>query len=496
MNTAVKPIQRMPPGHYLVQGLQTLNAGSTVTIDFSNLSKVISDARKLGKTPFVHAISFVIGHTGTFDVSAHNAMVSDIQRGCFYDVNFQQPTLTQNMFSRNPSLAFIRQVGRLVNAPAVALDRNLQLKRRLYNRQDTTNTIAATGSVIPSPDVDKRPDLLAGWGDDENFQLVASTAATNFDFHDVFSLPLCKAVGGWFNDKIPLMMIADSKNPWKVTIGEITAGGNNIRTDMFRTTAHSVQVGVYVYLSFLDSNSDITVGTLWNSISLAFSNNTPLPAHYTKFFGITPVYTSSQKDGPLNIPTPYVPFNFQSILNQNEIRVFYCNEQVFPLSSDSSFARIWESWQLGASVGEHPCLNYNEQGTYTFFKSGGSTIAVGEIATWYSNTALGLMTGFPFLPLIANNFMVKGFVPNHMDKPGCDANYRVSIDGGAPLPTTNLLMVYVGEYPADRKRAMSYALFGTPDGAIDESLWNPDLSNSISAQADNAKDIVPWTLKR
>lgn len=494
-----KRVKRIGPDWYDVGPAQVLAAGSSITVNFNILNKIISDAKTLGKTPYVHAIAIVMNHSGTLAASGAgaDASVADIQRGCFYEANWQQPNIKESWFSVNPRLSFMRQVGLMVNPTAVALDRLIQSSRRMFNSLTTSDVIVPSGSIVPSPDVDVRPSLVAGWRDDTNWQAVSATVATPFDFVDVFTVPMCKSTtGGFYNDKLPLTMIADPANPWQLLLSEVTAGGHNIRTDLFKTTAHTVEVQVKVYVSFVDENSTLSVGVQWSCNQYSFQNNTPLPAHYHVAIIHAPDYNSTTVDGATGLAVPYLPTNYQDIILNDTLRTYDCQVQVWPLNTASEVERQIVCFNIGAGIGERPFALYDQNKTSTLYVPSTSTIVGPEVASWLGATGIGVLSSMPFFPVLVNNMLTKGFLPNIMAKPGCSVDHRVTLEGPFSLPTTNFFDIYIAEHDSDRQVAMSYAMYGNATGSIPQGAFKPLIANEMSPYADTAKDIVPWVMER
>ena len=482
------------PGWYQVgQALTSAGAGSAQTFDMSALAKIVSDAKMLGFTPYAHAISVVVNYNGNYGVAPAVATLSDINRGCFFDVNILQSNVKNAWFNTRVTLAHHRIAGRIINARDVALDRNIPYKRRLFQRMDTSDL--TTQALIPSPDVDKRPDLCSGFGDDENFQAVQVVIPAAFDFSDVFTLPVCKqTIGGFSQDRLPLEMFSDPKNPVKYTITEQIVTGNDIRTDVFNAPGMNISYELWIYVSFVGANSALPIGVQWTCNSYSFNNNGPAPSHYHVFLGFFPRFDAPTKDG--GVAVPYEPQNYIGNLAGSQLRVYDCNVQVFPLNTESDFTRMYELWNVGGALGEHPTLNYDQRLADTRYKGPGSLLAGAVVNPNYSVNARGYMTGFTVFPLLTNTWLARGFMPNIMVKPGCAADLRIALEGAAPVPTTAAFNIYVSEYDDDRITAASYALYGKQDGKVDPSSWQPQLANDMSAFADSCKDIVPWVLNR
>lgn len=498
MNSAKRTV-RVTPGFYKVGLTAVMASGGNVTFDLSNLTRVLSDAAKNGKTPMVHAISLAINHSGTYAASgAGNTFnCADIQRLCFYQLNLQIPNLSSQYYLKNPRLAFVRQSGLIINPQSVVIDRLLYQKKRHFNRTDTGNAINSyAGLEVPSPDVDKRVDLLSGWRDDENWQNVSTALAGAFDFNDVVTMPLCTYSGNFSNDRLPLAMLADPSNPWKLTISEVEAGGSDIRTDLFKTTAHTVRVECYVYVSFVDSTSALSVGTIWTVAPNSFESNQTIPSHFYRFIGMFPDYNSATKDTALTLAVPYLPADYQNPLDNLNLRVYDCSEQVFPLDSESECTRTTDHANIGAAVGCNPWFLYKPDGTSTRIAGPGTTIALPhETADWYNASAAGLWSSMPCFPLLINHLAVQGFPINVMDAPGCSAQYRITVDGTTE-PAGDVFYIYVGEYPNDRATALSYAAKGMRDSNYNTSSWMPALSNPTSPEAASSSLIVPAVLNR
>lgn len=493
---------RMTADWYPVQNAQTLTAGGQVTFDFSNIQTLLSDAEKLGKRPSVHAVSIVIRHA--YDLAAGgagaDAEVSDIQRGCFYTANWQQPNVKGKWFTGTTTLAEHRITGRIINPIATALDRLLPAKKKLFHRTDAGDSVTFVGSTIPSADVDKRVDPIAGFGDDENFQFVSAAAATpGLSFNDVFTLPMCSMSGpsSYENDKLPLRMLVDPNNPWRVTITERTIGALSIRTNMFRTTAHVVTAQVFVYISFADASSPHRIGVQWSSQPDNFNGDKILPAHWHRFYGLYPDFDSIVTDGGvLAMAVPYRPDDWQTFLTTNNVRVFDCGQQVFPLPTFSDAPRFLEHFNIGNSAGENPRLNFNPLAASTRINASASGLG-GVVAGWYTANALGQWAGVPVMPLLTNHFAVAGYPVNVMAKPGCEANHRITVDGAAALPAlsgSRARMIYVAEYDSDRDTAKAYSVTGRQDGDFSPTAWKPALDNIAAPTAMDSIDIVPHVL--
>ena len=335
MTKASKRVARITPGWYQVGTTQTIGALGSVTFDFRALSNLLSDATTLGKTPMVACQSIVINHSGTYDVALAEAQVADIQRLCFYRMNQEIPNLTSKYFLVDPSLAFVRQASLVVNPMSVIFDQLLDAKKREFQDFDSIDgdNPLLGNAVIPNPSITKRPVLTSSWRDDENPQIVQSLGAVNFDFNDIVTMPFCAYSGNVFNDRVPLSMLTDPGNSWKLTITEQTAGGANLRTGLFDTTAHTVTVELWVYVMFLDPDSSISIGNLWTVAPQSFVSNQTLTPHRYKFFGMVPDYASTNVD---TVPCPYEPFDYFKEVIDNNVRIFDCTQQVFPLPQFSN----------------------------------------------------------------------------------------------------------------------------------------------------------------
>lgn len=497
-NGGVRRITRMTPDWYQVETTQTIAANGTVNFNLSNIISLISDAEKLGKRPCVHALAIGVAHSGNLAAFGAAYEVAEIQRGCFYSLNVTQPNVKAKWFPKNVSLSEARITGKIINPVAMNLEAVHPFRERLFHRFDVANGTVAANATVPSPDVTKRPDPLVGWDDDTNWQSISSVLAAAFDFTDLFTIPMCSMSGpmSFMNDKLPLRMITDPNNPWRISVTEQQLNGTSIRTDMFKTTAHDVKVSLWVYVSFEDIAGPARVGVQWATMPDNFNGDKILPAHYHRFYGIFPAFDSVATEGGGAIVVPYAPDELLTLIEKDDIRIFDCGEQVFPLPTFSEAFRQIEHFNIGAIAGENPLLLRNPNGTSTRIVGPGSGLA-GTAAIWYGFTALGAWSGVPVLPLLTNHLAVHGFPINVMAKPSCTANHRISLEGSVALPAGSSQRakdIYVAEYDDDRYTAMSYAYSGEQDGERAEGSWLPAVENPNSSMMETAKDLVPYVL--
>lgn len=494
--TTAKRKYRITPGWYQVGSNQVLAAGGSVRFDYSSLSNLISDATTLGKTPMVIAQSIVINHQGIYNATA-DAAVADIQRLCFYTMNQEIPQIKNKYFLSIPSLAFVRQIGMLMNPAAVAIDSLLDIKKRSFNPFDSIPSINPSlgNAVIPNPDVNKRPNLLTGWRDDENFQEVRSSAGgTPFNFSDVVTLPFCNFSGNVSNDRLPLTMMADPSNPWRVTINETAINGVSIRTGVFATLTHTVTVQMWVYIQFLDNDSAISIGNMYCVAPMSFTSNVTIQPHRYKFYGMVPDYASSTFDN--GMPVPYQPFKHVSAVIDNNIRVFDCTVQVFPLQQFCNGIKTIDHCNIGASQNANPWFYIDPNGTTTINRGPGSTLP-GNVQNWIPATVFGTWSTMAFFPLLMNHLSIHSFPPNIIAEPGCDADYRITIDGTGGTPTGNVFAVYLDDYYYDDMLiAESYAVHGKMVSGFDNTAWRPLIDNPDSPKSQQAIGLVPVVLNR
>ena len=491
----------LSPDWYQVSGVQTLGGvGTNVTFDMSSLIQLVSNSSKNGYRASIHSIAAVIRYEGTYNATA-NVSVADIQRLCFFNMGLDTPNYLAKFAVRDQPLSWHRLVGRFVNPLVVSLDRQHPYKRTEYQRMDAYAIFGAAANSLTVNDVsvDKRPSLIDGIGDDENYQPVATAAGGDFVFADIVSMPLTCFSGGanpLTRDKIPLTMVSDPNAPWRVTISENSVGGNTIRADVFKTTALTIKVELWVYVSFARVDGPQAVGTLWSSAPQPFDNsNKVLDAHYYRFLGMIPDLASSTKDNGTAVP--YLPDDWSGFLNNGNARILSCSEQVLPLLQYSEAWRFLGIFNLGNVAGANPFLTYDQKfQSDTRYKSSGSGLAGGVVNGGLSATVRGYATNLPYFPIIANQFAVAGFPPGIMAKPGCTADLRAQFDS-ASLPNgapSRNLGVYISEYDADRATAIAYSMTGKQDlTRANMDAWKPAL-DSLTAGSDAVKDIVPWTM--
>lgn len=503
MSSMVKRKVKINPDWYRVEAAQTLPSGGAVTINMSNLLKVLSDAKKLGKRPSVHAISVTVNYSGTYGVASAGKdwKSAQVQRGCFLTADFDQPNVSAKFSTKSLTLSQFHEIGRIVNPVAQSLDRTLPAKKRASQRFDTGDAPLSI-LYVPNSDVDKRISLIDGWGNDENWQVISdAVGGGSFDFVDTFTIPMCSFSGpkSFLNDKLPLAMICDPNSPWRLTITERTIGGKSVRTGHIQPDAGgtTITIAVYVFVSFADVDSDHRVGVQWASTPNPFSNSDKiLDPHYYRCFAMMPDYSNVQTDGGGTIATPYAPDNWQAVLANANVRLFDCSEQKFPLDSYSEAWRTVEHFNIGNNAGENARLCWDTGASTTIQKGTGSSLA-GDTSAVYGSETLGQFSQFPLFPLLTNHFAVDGFPVNLMSKPNCSADMRVQIDG-ASLPTnasSRAMSIYIAEYDGDRDTAKQYSVNGKQTGDFGSTKWTPELDNLNSPYANENKDIVPHVLR-
>jgi len=492
---------RLTSGWYQVELNKTITALGSVQYDMSDLIQLVSNAAKNGYRASVHAISIVLNYAGTYTASGATATSADINRLAFYSLNLDTPNYLAKFSVQAQSLAWHRLIGRVVNPAVVALDRLHPVKRTAYQRFD--DYIAAVGArsagvTANNAQWDKRPSLIDGIGDDENYQQVKSVLAGSFSFTDVCTIPLCNYSGGpraFYNDKLPLTMVADPNAPWRLTLRENTVGGNTIRGEHFDQTAITITTAVWVYVSFVEVNAPHAVGTLWSAAPQPFDNsNKVLDAHYYRAMLMMPTLDASTSDN--NVAVPYQPEDYSTFLASGNARVFDCSDQVFPLLQYSEAWRFIDHFNIGNAANSNPFETFDQfAGTDTRYKSSTSALGGGVVNGSLLASVVGYASNLPYFPVITNHMAVLGFPMGILAKPGCVANLRVQFDG-ASLPTSaakNNLGIFISEYDADRVTAMNYSVSGKQNGNADVSAWKPAL-DSITAGSEAVKDIVPWTM--